>query len=148
MSSGLARQALQTFAFCYATSIAKASVARKAVMRLAATGFAPPVRHIHISQEGLKSALQRIRIIPALSSTSILGGVRHTTNGQAAGLKTRQAAAKRFIKTGKGKLKYKCAGLRHNNGHISSGRSRRLNAKRHLSGKNHKNMIRLLLTGK
>ena len=83
-----------------------------------------------------------------LGSKTVLGCVRHTTNGQAAGLKTRQAAAKRFIKTGKGKLKYKCAGLRHNNGHISSGRSRRLNAKRHLSGKNHKNMLRLFLTGK
>jgi ribosomal protein L35 len=44
-------------------------------------------------------------------------------------LKTRQAAAKRFIKTGLGKLKYGHAGKAHLNSHMSRSRIMRLNKK-------------------
>lgn len=43
------------------------------------------------------------------------------------GLKTRKSAAKRFIKTGTGELKYGRAGKRHNTSKKSKTRQRRLN---------------------
>ena len=45
------------------------------------------------------------------------------------GVKTKKAAAKRFIKTGKGDLKYGHAGKRHLTSHKSKDRKRRLNSK-------------------
>jgi len=92
--------------------------------------------------------LQTFNMHSPVGPAGVLGSVRHTTNGHARGLKTRQAAAKRFIKTGKGKLKHAHAGRSHLNGHFTRTRMRRLNVKGILSGTNHKNMNRLLLTGK
>mmetsp|Transcript_17079 Transcript_17079/g.28920 ORF Transcript_17079/g.28920 Transcript_17079/m.28920 type:complete len:187 (+) Transcript_17079:51-611(+) len=63
-------------------------------------------------------------------------------------LKTRQAAAKRFIKTGKGKLKHGHSGKAHLNTGKSRVRLARLNTKIHLTGRNFRNMNKLLLTGK
>jgi len=92
--------------------------------------------------------LRKLNLNSPVGPVGVLGSVRHTTAGHARGLKTRQAAAKRFIKTGKGKLKHGHAGRSHLNAHFSRTRMRRLNVKGILSGTNHKNMNRLLLTGK
>ena len=60
-------------------------------------------------------------------------------------LKTKQSAAKRFIVTGKGKLKFTHQGKAHLNGHKSRKQIRRLNTKGRLSGTMEKNMKKLLL---
>jgi len=63
-------------------------------------------------------------------------------------LKTKKGAAKRFLVTGKGKLKRGHAGK----GHLTSGKSknrlRRLNTKVLLTGTWAKKMSKLILTGK
>jgi large subunit ribosomal protein L35 len=77
-----------------------------------------------------------------------LGAVRHTTGGNWKFFKTKQAAAKRFIVTGKGKLKRGRCGMRHNTGHRTSKVKRMLGCKTHLSGAQAKKMGRLLMTSK
>mmetsp|Transcript_392 Transcript_392/g.401 ORF Transcript_392/g.401 Transcript_392/m.401 type:complete len:147 (-) Transcript_392:107-547(-) len=59
-------------------------------------------------------------------------------------VKTKKSAAKRFIITGKGKLKYKRAGKSHLNAHKSRVRINRLNVMGILKGRLAKNMRKLL----
>ena len=63
-------------------------------------------------------------------------------------LKTKKAASKRFIKTGKGGLKRGKAFKGHLTSKKSPERKRRLNVKTHLVGATLKKMRSLLLTGK
>jgi large subunit ribosomal protein L35 len=63
-------------------------------------------------------------------------------------LKTKQSAAKRFIVTGKGKLKFSHQGKAHLNGHKTRKQIRRLNSKGRVSGTMEKNMKMLILNGK
>lgn len=63
-------------------------------------------------------------------------------------LKTRQTAAKRFIETGNGLLKFKHCNKKHLNSHKSPSRLRRLSATGILRGTYLKKMKKLILTGK
>jgi len=60
------------------------------------------------------------------------------------GVKTKKAAAKRFIKTGSGNLKYGHAGKRHLTSHKSKDRKRRLNKMGILDGVWKKKMMKIL----
>ena len=60
------------------------------------------------------------------------------------GVKTKKAAAKRFIKTGSGNLKYGHAGKRHLTSHKSKDRKRRLNKLGQLEGVWKKKMMKIL----
>ena len=60
------------------------------------------------------------------------------------GVKTKKAAAKRFIKTGSGNLKYGHAGKRHLTSHKSKDRKRRLNKLGILDGVWKKKMMKIL----
>ena len=77
-----------------------------------------------------------------------LGAVRHTTGGNGKVMKTKKAAAKRFIVTGKGKLKRGRCGMRHNTGHRTSKAKRLLGCKTYLSGAQAKKMGMLFMTSK
>jgi large subunit ribosomal protein L35 len=77
-----------------------------------------------------------------------LGGVRFTTAGHKKALKTKKAVSKRFIVTGKGKLKRGHAFRGHLTSHKSPARKRRLSAKVVMKGTWAKKMKKLILTGK
>ena len=87
--------------------------------------------------------------IPASTSPSRVDVRRDmTTAGHSKALKTRKAASKRFIKTGKGGLKRGKAGKGHLTSKKSPTRKRRLNDKTNLTGTMLKKMSSLILTGK
>jgi ribosomal protein L35 len=71
-----------------------------------------------------------------------------TTAGHAKALKTKKAASKRMIKTGKGGLKRGRANTGHLTSKMSPVRKRKLNAKVHMQGTMLKKMNSLILTGK
>ncbi len=77
-----------------------------------------------------------------------LGAVRHTTGGNGKVTKTKKAAAKRFLVTGKGKLKRGRCGMRHNTGHRTSKAKRLLGSKTLLSGAQAKKMSMLIMNSK
>ena len=86
-----------------------------------------------------------------LSSTMQLPPHRHAllactnpTFSQSCGMKTKKAAAKRFRRTGKNKIKAGHCGKGHNTSKKSKDVMRRLNCKSVLVGTNLKNMRRLL----
>ena len=83
-----------------------------------------------------------------LPNNFLVGGIRHTTAGHKKALKTKKAAAKRLIVTGKGKIKRGHAFRRHLTGHKSPKRKRRLAATEVLTGTWAKKMKKLILTGK
>ena len=75
------------------------------------------------------------------NDSSMMAMMLQQTRGRAD--KTRQAAAKRFIVTGKGKLKCGHPGKRHNTGAKKQGQMRKLSKLSILTGTNEKNMKRL-----
>ena len=82
---------------------------------------------------------------------SVAGGVirrEMTTSGHSKALKTKKAASKRFIRTGKGGLKRGRANKGHLTSKKSPDRKRRLNVKTQLAGATLKKMSSLLLSGK
>jgi large subunit ribosomal protein L35 len=92
------------------------------------------------------TAVKKLPVMAAMQT--LLGGVRHTTAGHARGLKTKKAVAKRFILTGKGKLKRGHAFRRHLTSHKSPARKRRLACKEVMTGTWAKKMKKLILFGK
>lgn len=87
--------------------------------------------------------------IPATTSPSRVDVRRDmTTAGHSKALKTRKAASKRFIKTGKGGLKRGKANKGHLTSKKSPTRKRRLNDKANLTGTMLKKMSSLILSGK
>ena len=87
--------------------------------------------------------------IPASTSPSRVDVRRDmTTAGHSKALKTRKAASKRFIKTGKGGLKRGKANKGHLTSKKSPTRKRRLNDKTNLTGTMLKKMSSLILSGK
>lgn len=89
---------------------------------------------------------------PSMASVSSLAGgiIRRemTTSGHSKALKTKKAASKRFIRTGKGGLKRGKANKGHLTSKKSPDRKRRLNLKTQLTGAVLKKMRGLILTGK
>ena len=82
---------------------------------------------------------------------SVAGGLirrEMTTSGHSKALKTKKAASKRFIRTGKGGLKRGRANKGHLTSKKSPDRKRRLNVKTQLAGATLKKMSSLLLSGK
>jgi len=90
-----------------------------------------------------KQELMQKRLLSANSRLKKwkITGTKH--KGQS--FKTRQAVAKRFIITGKGRLKRGHMGKRHNTSHKTSVRKRRLNKLDILSGTMAKNMHMMIL---
>ena len=101
-----------------------------------------------LSRAMTSSAFCSQRQRPAAAAKAMLAGAARRGMGHARKLKTKKGAAKRFIVTGKGRLKRGHAGK----GHLTSGKSktrlRRLNSKVLLEGTWHKKMKSLLITGK
>ena len=93
------------------------------------------------------SKLQRNSAMP-VARMQVLGGIRHTTAGHKKALKTKKAVSKRFILTGKGKLKRGHAFRRHLTSHKSPKRKRNLAAKEVMTGTWAKKMKKLILFGK
>jgi large subunit ribosomal protein L35 len=81
--------------------------------------YVPPMSSVR----GVQNAVFRVDRASFHSSSAAMGKV-----------KTKKAAAKRFLKTGKGDLKYGKAGKRHLNKHKSRTRVRRLGEKGILEG--------------
>ena len=107
---------------------------------------APAVRSISFMTQPTLMAAKKLPVMNAIQA--VLGGVRHTTAGHARGLKTKKAVAKRFILTGKGKLKRGHAFRRHLTSHKSPARKRRLACKEVMTGTWAKKMKKLILFGK
>lgn len=93
----------------------------------------------------VQSAARRISTLQQSSSQSSTSSLFATIFVPSRGIKTKKAAAKRFIKTGSGHLKYGHAGKRHLTSHKKKDRKRRLNCKGLLEGVWAKKMMKLVV---
>jgi large subunit ribosomal protein L35 len=144
----VAKQVMKAAAFYSTGCVTRSPLVTSALLKSRATGIGMSLQNAGTPLGSGNGILRSLNLSSPVGPSGVLGSVRHTTAGHARGLKTRQAAAKRFIKTGKGKLKHGHAGRSHLSGHYSRTRMRRLNVKSIFSGTIHKNMNRLILTGK
>mmetsp|Transcript_3107 Transcript_3107/g.3250 ORF Transcript_3107/g.3250 Transcript_3107/m.3250 type:complete len:152 (-) Transcript_3107:138-593(-) len=90
------------------------------------------------------SIVNKVKCDKSLVSGQKLSCFNVISRGFGCGLKTKKAAAKRFIKTGKGDLKYGKANKRHLTSHMTKTRQRRLNQLGTLKGVWAKKMKKLL----